>query len=256
MSKQDHAAASHEAVDRLLKEMSRPGDEEADYCSITLVSPDGVSIVADVFTHWVGYTVVDGRRHEVREASVLDAGYSRRLYEAIGREVLFVSTPEQLAVFYALGGTALVEADLAREAFPDAIAPEVSVQDGLTGFRSLAVIDDELAFRRSTTPKRRMAVLNRDGRRCRICGRRPDDHEDLELRVHHVRPWAQGGLTEERNLVTLCHTCHNGLDPHFDAGLYAYSAPETFQRPAGDHEYHEGVTRYRALVADGLGLAS
>jgi hypothetical protein len=29
-----------------------------------------------------------------------------------------------------------------------------------------------------------------------------------------------GGLTEIDNLITLCHTCHIGLDPHFELGLY------------------------------------
>ena len=44
--------------------------------------------------------------------------------------------------------------------------------------------------------------------------------------MHHIRPWAAGGITEERNLITLCHTCHNGLAPHFEHGLFRLIANE------------------------------
>ena len=33
-------------------------------------------------------------------------------------------------------------------------------------------------------------------------------------------PWGQGGITEEENLVTLCGTCHDGLEPHFETQLF------------------------------------
>ena len=33
-------------------------------------------------------------------------------------------------------------------------------------------------------------------------------------------PWGQGGITEEENLVTLCGTCHDGLEPHYETQLF------------------------------------
>jgi hypothetical protein len=241
---------SDNPIARLREEMSHPV-EGADYYSITLISPDGESVVCDVFTEWVDFAIVDGRRHEVRQAAVVQWEWAHNLYELIGREPLVVSTERQLTLFFALGGTGLIETKLAREQMPETLEPSVSVQDGLMGFRALGLIVDPLALRRAPTAKRRMAVLDRDDRRCKICGRRPDDHEDLELRVHHVRPWSHGGLTEEQNLVTLCNTCHNGLEPHFDPTLFRYSAQP--QVSGDDSEYHEGVARYRALVSNTLG---
>ncbi len=64
----------------------------------------------------------------------------------------------------------------------------------------------------------RMEVLKRDGFRCCVCGRRASDHVDLELAVHHVIPVEHDGAIEP-NLMTLCTTCHKGLDPHYEVLL-------------------------------------
>jgi 5-methylcytosine-specific restriction endonuclease McrA len=95
-----------------------------------------------------------------------------------------------------------------------------------------------------------MSVLRRDNRRCRICGRRPDDHVDVELHVHHIRPWAKGGLTEITNLITLCHTCHKGLEPHEDPTLYQY-VDQRFKSVDANKEleaFLAGVARYRSRM--------
>lgn len=90
-----------------------------------------------------------------------------------------------------------------------------------------------------------MQILKRDGRRCRICGRNPDNHVDLELHLHHIRPWEKGGVTDPKNLITLCHTCHSGLDPHHDPSLFSYLRPDG----ASDSlkAFFEGVTNYRRI---------
>ncbi len=65
-----------------------------------------------------------------------------------------------------------------------------------------------------------MDILKRDKFRCKACGRRPDNYVDIELHVHHIRPFGEGGFTHEENLITLCDTCHKGLDPHYEWSLY------------------------------------
>lgn len=64
-----------------------------------------------------------------------------------------------------------------------------------------------------------MDVLRRDDFRCQICGCRAADYVDIELYAHHILPYGMGGLTEPDNLITLWHTCHCGLDPHFEVRL-------------------------------------
>lgn len=56
-------------------------------------------------------------------------------------------------------------------------------------------------------PSLRFRVLKRDGSACKICGRRPPD---VSLHVDHIIPISRGGLTEERNLQTLCGDCNMG----------------------------------------------
>lgn len=72
-----------------------------------------------------------------------------------------------------------------------------------------------------------MAVLTRDSQRCSICGRSPSNYVDLELYVHHIVPWGNGGITEEGNLVMLYGACRDGLDPHFDWGWCSESKKST-----------------------------
>lgn len=52
----------------------------------------------------------------------------------------------------------------------------------------------------------RLAVLDRDGRRCLWCGQSAADHVTLHL--DHVFPEVMGGLTTYDNLGTLCDQCN------------------------------------------------
>lgn len=57
----------------------------------------------------------------------------------------------------------------------------------------------------------RAAVLERDGRTCRVCGKKG------KLEVHHIRPWRPGRAHDLPNLITLCGTCHRQVrDPKSD----------------------------------------
>lgn len=51
--------------------------------------------------------------------------------------------------------------------------------------------------------KMRFAIYERDGYRCRICGRKTND-----LEIDHIIPIAKGGKSTYDNLQTLCHRCN------------------------------------------------
>ncbi len=67
--------------------------------------------------------------------------------------------------------------------------------------------------------------------------------------MHHVRPSGKGGLSESENLITLCATCHVGLEPHEDFSLFDH-VPE-FQRFLDTDndlkELKDGIARYREI---------
>lgn len=50
------------------------------------------------------------------------------------------------------------------------------------------------------------AVLERDGRKCYICGK------PTNLHVHHIIPRAHGGENVMDNLITLCGGCHRSVE--------------------------------------------
>jgi len=57
--------------------------------------------------------------------------------------------------------------------------------------------------------KLRFGILQRDGFRCRYCGR-PCSTPGVVLHVEHVVPRAGGGATTEDNLLTACEECDLG----------------------------------------------
>ena len=54
----------------------------------------------------------------------------------------------------------------------------------------------------------RWQVLERDGRRCVVCGATAADHVTLE--VDHITPVSRGGTDALENLQTLCFDCNRG----------------------------------------------
>jgi hypothetical protein len=150
-------------------------------------------------------------------------------------------------IYYRIGGNALVEESIAQQWFHEWLEPREHVRVGYGGWIPIAALP-ERAFKHAPAPKLRMKVLKRDGFRCRLCGRNPDNCVDVELHVHHIRPFGKPseGVTHEDNLITLCHTCHKGLDPHEDPSLFdkiGSGISAMFRTLKEGHG--EGVKRYR-----------
>lgn len=222
--------------------------EEEEFYALTLLGEND-RIVWSTQSHWVGFTDESPKR-ELREASKVFARLAK-VGNDIGQPFMVVRTPEQMLKFMMFGGHALITPTIFEEGFQEFLGPRVAIPDGYLGFSGKSVLDNT-AFRRTPTPKLRMKILNRDQRRCRICGRNPDNHLDLELHVHHIRPWAHGGVTNDNNLVTLCNTCHSGLNPHFDPSLFEYtsSAGARFNITQLREKHSSGVREYRRIVAN------
>jgi hypothetical protein len=56
--------------------------------------------------------------------------------------------------------------------------------------------------------RQRFEVLKRNGFRCVYCGQKAD--QDHRLVVDHVEPRAEGGSSEDDNLVAACEDCNQG----------------------------------------------
>lgn len=204
-----------EQVQRLL--LAEPKSDLRYYALTVLLLENGLPGYT-CFSGWVGYTK-DAPRRELRQASIVHADRMLSCWRTIGESGMVVNTSDDFGLFFAFGGNAVVEKRLAEEVVPEWLAPIPVANVGELGFAALGALPVG-ALHRAPTPKHRMRILQRDGYRCRVCGRSANDYVDVELHVHHIRPWAMGGITEDTNLITLCHTCHNGLDPHFEFSLF------------------------------------
>jgi hypothetical protein len=219
-----------------------------DYYELTLtVDPVG-KMLRQTQTEWVGFTD-DVPRREIRGPSLVIPDRMAEIWSTAGEPFCIVNTRHELAVFLSvIGGHSLIEKRLAERFFQRLIQPVVSVPRSPFGGYSSARDVPAGSLRHVPTPKLRMSILKRDDLRCKICGRNPDNHLDLELHVHHIRPWADSGLTEAWNLITLCSTCHKGLHPHYEYALYSKvkggALVPDFED--GQRAYIEGVERFRA----------
>jgi hypothetical protein len=193
-------------------------DRNLKYYAVTLTSTNESRFFCSIFSMWVGHADKH-RRIEIRKASLVNAENVVARRREAGERCLVINNSSDLQIFLLSGGHAVIAEELAKLEVSDWLEPEQVVEYGPAGFTSIKTLP-KCFMNRAPSPRLRMQVLKRDGYSCRICGRRPENNTDIELHVHHIRPWADGGVTAERNLITLCHTCHDGLSPHYELALY------------------------------------
>ena len=244
-----YVSMSDNILEQKLSSM-RKADAEIDYCAVTMLGTPGGRIWWSVQSNWVGFTDDDPPR-EIRAAASVKPNKIIELWLKLKQSYIVVDSPEDLLIFHFVGGNALVSRAIAEQFQPEWIEPRPVARTALMGYHPLNDLPDA-ALNRAPTPKHRMRILKRDGFRCRICGRSPKDYTDIELHIHHIRPWSRGGLTHDDNLITLCHTCHKGFDPHEDWNLYSLIDKGFEQLDVNNtaREYWEGVRLYRQLALD------
>jgi len=230
-------------------------DSHAHYYGVTLGADEDGAIWLEGFTRWRGYAD-DERRIELRALAVVNATPFAELWKQLTQPFIVANNDVQFARWFFGGGNGLIEQMLLETHFPWAIDADPCVHEPGVGFTSVADIPPN-AFNPAPTPKLRMTVIKRDRYRCVLCGRSPSDYVDVELHVHHIRPFSQRGLTVERNLITLCHTCHKGLSPHYEWSLHglipgqSQSTSKESPDEARRMQYLLSVERYRkAITAD------
>lgn len=234
-------------TDELIQELHRI-EENSDYYAVTLIGTKNGVISWSAYSHWVGW-VDDKPGREMRKASIIKAHNMASFWQDTRQPYVVINSLATLTIFLRMGGHALIERSVAERFLAEIIKPQPCASDGPGGFKTLSSVP-ESALKRASSPKHRMRIFKRDNFRCKICGRRPDDFVDVELHAHHIRPWGRGGLTEDENLITICQTCHKGLDPHGDLSLFELIDPEAFKPDLKKQnlEYLQGVRYYRDCI--------
>lgn len=221
---------------------------ENEYYAVTLTATEEGRIESAVQSHWVGY-VDDGLRVERRTASLVDPGYMVRAWTELQQPYIVANCADDLLWFLLTGGNCLVEKSVAEAGLARLLETDAFAHFGEHGFKRVSDLPVALLQRRPK-PKHRMRILERDDYRCKLCGQRPANDENVVLHVHHIRPWESGGITEDENLITLCHTCHDGLFPHHKPDLHALLRQEaTNVVEVARSKLLEGMARYRDIIA-------
>jgi hypothetical protein len=233
---------------RLLLEM-KMYDPEKDYYAFTFTANGKGMIQHETISRWVGWADKKFTK-EIREPRIICPDQAVKYWQLLGQNYLVVNKEEHFYLFGLVGGNALIEKDILRKMRLDLLEPDICTRSGPDGFISVKNLPG-IVFNHAPTPKQRMRILKRDKYRCKICGRRPADYVDIELHVHHIRPSSKGGLTEDENLITLCQTCHQGLDPHADHSLFELiDQKDTAEKLTSD--FLASVKRYRQLIQNAI----
>lgn len=215
------------------------------YYAITLTADDAGKVTFGYQTVWAGWAD-DQRRHELRQARLVYRDFTK-LWESIRQPFVVVHTLQELTGYLVAGGHALIEKNICEKVLGHMLGPKETFQVGSAGFVGRGLLQ-EGALYRAPSPKMRMKILNRGDRRCKICGRSPRENADIVLHIHHIRPWARGGVTDPINQITLCHTCHDGLAPHEDHSLFSYVDSRASNRVEQYLlEHLKGVENYRRV---------
>ncbi len=193
--------------------------KDKDYYQISRWLDKDNFIKTSINSTWCGFTE-DKPPREIRKGRKLRTQEDLKSVEYLGQSVLVINSIEDMKYFYIFNGIAHIINEVAILFFRDLIEPREVVYIEGHGYNFVKDVDNYL-LNRAPTRRLRMEVLKRDNFKCRICGRNPRDYVDVELNVHHIKPFSEGGLTEKNNLITLCKTCHDGLYPHFDYSLYS-----------------------------------
>jgi hypothetical protein len=232
----------------------REPDPEKDwYAFCRTVTADGkLSIYSQ--TEFFGYS--DERPfREQRQASCVRPEIWRPHMSELRELPLTVEDDSSFLVWLILGGEALVEEPVARRMMAESLEPhEVGRVATKPGWHSTKGLERS-ALRHAPTPKLRAEIILRDSRRCRLCGRSPEEDPHAFLEAHHGIPWGdrRSGLTVKENLFALCNTCHRGVTNGLEQQLMlSLNVSFGFGADRFRIEYFEGVLRYRKRVLQSL----
>jgi hypothetical protein len=208
------------------------------YYQFHLFANEQGDFYSEVFTHWVGFTE-RGPRHEIREASLFESKDVTIIRKHSEKPFFVINTEKDFHFFiFVIGGNSFIEKSLAEKYLKHRLQPEVNIYSYDNAFVSIHTVAKE-KLQRAPAPKLRMKIFDRDNRRCKICGASPSNNEHVELHIHHIRPYAIGGITDENNLITLCHTCHKGLSPEVDYSLFQSIGVSMFSKRLNNKPFVE-----------------
>lgn len=154
-------------------------------------------------------------RRELRQARYVNPEESLWIANKIGKKCYVVNTLNNWIAITVRGGKAVVNATMLENDFPfiykEILTPQ-EVFESLWGFHDIA--SNNVQRNKAPSKKLKEQVLKRDEYQCVLCKASPKENPYVQLHIHHIMPWSQGGATCKENLLTICWLCHKNLKPH------------------------------------------
>lgn len=177
---------------------------------------DKKEILVSFLSMWYNDNTIDyeellSQNKEMRKISLVEPQKTIKNYKKLGQNIPVVNIKEELLSAVSVGGHALVSSDVVKKHWAEITKPFVTLKDNKNGFLEYSSIAGKY-LQRFAKSDYRVSIFNRDGCQCRICGSSPDDSVHVRLEVHHIKPWEEGGISTPENLITLCSTCHSGIN--------------------------------------------
>jgi hypothetical protein len=95
-------------TDRVQAMLVAEPDPALDYYALTILSSKGGKLQYSCQSSWVGFTEGSPRR-EIREASLVHADRMVKVWRELGETALVVNTLDDMSLFFAFSGNAVVE---------------------------------------------------------------------------------------------------------------------------------------------------
>jgi hypothetical protein len=155
-------------------------------------------------------TYTDWRKHgnHGREIRAPRPVKTMGFYEAmagLGLEAALLAFEWDIEDWMLRRGWAIVPMDFCRAHMPQWLRARECIRDSTFTFTDISIASEGALTHYASVGKREL-VIQRDKRRCLLCGK--SESEGAKLTMQHVLPYGHGGATTTRNLVSLCEECN------------------------------------------------
>ena len=175
------------------------------YYKISLNRSNRKHSYLSLFTRWIGEQ--DG--NEIRQIDYIDTRKVQEDFQNLfGQNISTIENLSELKVFIEVGGHSIINHQLVENHWKELNSPAISIKQ--EAFHGYIEYDSLLPRHQSknVNSSYRKEIIERDIKCCQLCKKHQFENDDVQLEIHHIQPWNEGGLTYPENLITLCRKCH------------------------------------------------
>ena len=203
-----------------------------------------IKMICGSYVYFSTFTSFDGFGEKFRERRKPSTVNEEKFVEDLkflGHSVFGIEDLKGLNIWLRAKGWAVVKEDFAKSSMSQWLRSRECVSSPVGIYTDIEIVSPK-TLKRSYGGKMKQEIIERDSGACLECG------STENLTMQHVIPYAHGGETTSRNLVTLCESCNQEMETnitfsHSDAaGLH-----RDFERSVINHNWYSKEQRAIAI---------